>query len=330
MPNGDLEQEVAGLYAEHAVRLLRYAETITRNRDTSRDAVQEVFLRYFAERRYGNRVENPRAWLYRVLHNHLLDRLDRAAMKYEVSAEGADEVLDECVDVETRLEQTQTAREIASRLTRRELDCLRLRVEGLSYQEIAQVLGIRPGTVGRVTAARVCKAPRRGGRGYFPVGEYGRGNRFALGEEDKPIHPDIEILVCHRFGELSRQMEKAVSKHLLQCDACRRDFQRLSAADDTTVPAAPVDDVNSLMIRLRGWERSESGPARNGEALKRRVAGAIEPYLGKRAADTLLQPVREDGRDLLSNVAPLLTMFLGRRAAGNLVTYVVETAIVRT
>jgi len=146
-PNGDLEQEVAALYAEHAVRLLRYAETITRNRDMGKDAVQEVFLRYFAERRYGNSVENPRAWLYRVLHNHLLDRLDRAAMKYEVSAEGADEVLDECVDAEMRLEQTQTAQEIASRLTPRELDCLRLRVEGLSYQEIAQVLGVRPGTV---------------------------------------------------------------------------------------------------------------------------------------------------------------------------------------
>ena len=32
--------------------------------------------------------------------------------------------------------------------TPRELDCLRLRVEGFSYQEIAQVLGVRPGTVG--------------------------------------------------------------------------------------------------------------------------------------------------------------------------------------
>jgi hypothetical protein len=124
-------------------------------------------------------------------------------------------------------------------------------------------------------------------------------------------------------------MEKAVSKHLLQCDACRRNFQRLSAANDVAVAGAPAEEVSSLLVRLRGWERGESASARNGEALKRRVAGAIEPYLGKRAADTLLQPAREDGRDLLSNVAPLLTMFLGRRAAGHLVTHVVETAIVR-
>jgi hypothetical protein len=124
-------------------------------------------------------------------------------------------------------------------------------------------------------------------------------------------------------------MEKTVSKHLVQCDACRRNFERLSAADDAALAAPPVDEVNSLLVRLRGWERGESCTARNAEALKRRVADAIEPYLGKRAADTLLEPVREDGRDLLSNVAPLLTMFLGRRAAGNLVSYVVETSIVR-
>jgi DNA-directed RNA polymerase specialized sigma24 family protein len=67
--SAELEQEVAALYIEHASRLLRYAETLARNQDMGRDAVQEVFLRYFAERRYGNVVENPRAWLYRVLHN---------------------------------------------------------------------------------------------------------------------------------------------------------------------------------------------------------------------------------------------------------------------
>ena len=147
-PNDELEQEVAALYLEHGPRLLRYAETLARNRDTGRDAVQEVFLRYFAKRRNASCVENPHAWLYRVLHNHLLDRLDCAAMKCEVSAEAADQVPDQCVDAEMRLVETQTAKEIASRLTPRELDCLRLRVEGFSYQEIAQVLGVSPGTVG--------------------------------------------------------------------------------------------------------------------------------------------------------------------------------------
>jgi len=106
------------------------------------------------------------------------------------------------------------------------------------------------------------------------------------------------------------------------------EFQRLGAAGDPAAPAV-ADELNSLLVRLRGWESGASRLVRSGEELKRRVAGAIEPYLGKRAADTLLAPVRDDGRDLLSGVAPLLTMFLGRRAAGPLVSHIVETAIVR-
>ena len=134
--------------------------------------------------------------------------------------------------------------------------------------------------------------------------------------------------MCHRFGELPLQLEKSVSQHLIACDACRIEFQRLSAAGDPAPPAM-ADELNSLLVRLRGWESSESRLVRNGEELKRRVAGAIEPYLGKGAAATLLAAVRSDGGNLLSGVAPLLTMFLGRRAAGPLVSHIVETAIVR-
>lgn len=143
------------------------------------------------------------------------------------------------------------------------------------------------------------------------------------------MHPDIETLVCHCYGELSPQMEKTVARHLLACETCRLEFRRLSAALDTTAPPMPADDVGGLLSRLRTWESGESQPERNSEALKRRVAGSIEPYLGKAAAAALLQPVREDGRNLLSNVAPVLTTFLGRRAAGPLVSCVVDTAIMR-
>jgi hypothetical protein len=106
------------------------------------------------------------------------------------------------------------------------------------------------------------------------------------------------------------------------------EFERLSAAEAPAAPAA-ADQLDSLLVRLRGWQSAESRLVSSGEKLKQRVAAVIEPYLGKGATDTLLAPVRDDGRDLFSNVAPLLTMFLGRRAAGPLVTYVVENAIVR-
>ena len=144
----DLAREVALLYEEHAARLARYAYTLVNNRDAGRDAVQEVFLRYFAERRYGHNVLNPRAWLYRALHNYLMDQLQSPASKYEVASEGVLQISAGHEPAESLLEHTQTAQQIVSRLTPRELDCLRLRAQGLSYGEIAGKLGIRAGTVG--------------------------------------------------------------------------------------------------------------------------------------------------------------------------------------
>src|SRR5437899_10194893 len=82
-----LEAEIVALYEECASGLLRYAQSLTRCPDKARDAVQEAFLRYFAERRYGRVVEHPRAWMYQVLRNYSLDRLTSAAAMREVPEE---------------------------------------------------------------------------------------------------------------------------------------------------------------------------------------------------------------------------------------------------
>jgi len=143
----ELEAEVASLHEQYSAELLAYAASMARSQDTARDAVQEIFLRYFVERTYGREVNHPRAWLYRVLRNYLLDRLDSAAVRREVGPENAAEVPDQTRDPEGAVFGEQMARQIQAVLSPREMDCVRLRADGLSYDEIAAVLGIRPGTV---------------------------------------------------------------------------------------------------------------------------------------------------------------------------------------
>ena len=114
--------------------------------------MQEAFLRYFIESSYGRDIKNPRAWLYQVLRNDLTDRINSASAKREVAAEHIDQVPSDGHDPEMSVERSQTAREFAASLSGRELECLRLRTEGLSYEEIGFAMGVRTGTVGALLA----------------------------------------------------------------------------------------------------------------------------------------------------------------------------------
>ena len=155
----ELEQELLRLYEDHASALSRYAASFAQNQEGARDAVQEVFLRYFIERRYGRIIENPRAWLYHVLRNYLLDWRRRVDNR-EVIAENLDHLAGGQQNPERLLQRSETARELEGILSQREFECLRLRAEGLDYAEVAEVMGIRTGTVGALLS-RVQQKIRR-------------------------------------------------------------------------------------------------------------------------------------------------------------------------
>ena len=159
LATSELDQEVVRLYREHAAALSRYAASFAQNQDSARDAVQEAFLRYFVERRYGRIIGNPRAWLYHVLRNYLLD-WNRRVNQREVIAENLDHMQSGQQNPERILQSSEIARELRSVLSEREFECLRLRAEGLDYAEICSVMGIRIGTVGALLS-RVQKKIRR-------------------------------------------------------------------------------------------------------------------------------------------------------------------------
>jgi RNA polymerase sigma-70 factor, ECF subfamily len=161
--SNDLEVEVVAVYEQHAAELLAYAVSLAGSQDRAADAVQEALLRYFIERSYGRKIEHTRAWLYRVLRNYVLDRLGSAAARHEVSPDGLPDVAGPNQDPESRLRFSQTARQVASELTPRELECLRLRADELSYEEIATVMGVHPGTVSALLT-RVHKKLRKAGK----------------------------------------------------------------------------------------------------------------------------------------------------------------------
>jgi len=160
----DLELEVGRVHCQYCAELVSYAALIVRSQDAARDAVQEAFLRYFVERRYGREIEYPQAWLYRVVRNYLLDSMDTLAARHEVNEDQAGDVRDQKRSPEEILRCAQMAQQIATLLSPREMECLRLRADGMSYDEIADAMGIASGTVSALLT-RVHKKLRDAAKG---------------------------------------------------------------------------------------------------------------------------------------------------------------------
>lgn len=104
-------------------------------------------------------------------------------------------------------------------------------------------------------------------------------------------------------------------------------MQSLSAAFDGD--AAELADAGMLANLLNGMRKLEVACQQPGrtETAKHRVAQELQPFLGVQATDTILHDVAEGS--LLSSVEAALTLFLGCRAATNLVSHIVDRAIVR-
>jgi len=76
--------------------------------------------------------------------------------------DAAAQVADERQDVEIGYQQSEAFQSALASLSRRERECLQLRLEGFGYDEIARILQIRPGTVGALLA-RCLKKLRKAG-----------------------------------------------------------------------------------------------------------------------------------------------------------------------
>jgi RNA polymerase sigma-70 factor (ECF subfamily) len=141
------QRQVGALYEQYGEEFLHYALALAHDEELARDALQESFMRYFVALCRGDEIGVPRAWIYRVLHNYLLDRIKEARSRSEchLRARWCDS---RHQDIEGQCFRGEFLRLIRSVLTAREYDCVRLRTQGLRYQEIAATMDLTSGTVG--------------------------------------------------------------------------------------------------------------------------------------------------------------------------------------
>ena len=136
----------------HLDAAFNYARWLTRDESDAEDVVQDACLRAV---RYLHtlRDADARSWLFAIVRNAWYGRLSRKSRTAERTPYDADrdEQPDEAPDPEEQLMQRSTVTAVRLALERlpadfREVMVLR-ELEGLSYKEIATVLGVPIGTV---------------------------------------------------------------------------------------------------------------------------------------------------------------------------------------
>ena len=145
------------VYSRYATMVYNLALRLAGDADEAADLTQEIFLRIFRHLDSFSGRSALKTWIFRVALNHCRERLSRFRPQTQPIAEEPDEdaggvrLADPGRDPEELAVAADLGRQVARGLARlpapfREAVVLR-DLQGLSYEEIAAVLGVRTGTV---------------------------------------------------------------------------------------------------------------------------------------------------------------------------------------
>ncbi len=160
-PNSD--DLIEGLFREHYPKVVGMLTRLTGDRGRAEELASDAFCKLSGRRRILEH-ENLTAWLYRAATNAGLDALRsnarRKRREQNAKPTGAGAAEDALQGI-LRAERCRRVRLILGGLKARDAQLLLLRAEGLAYRELADVLGIHPGSVGTLLARAEAEFERK-------------------------------------------------------------------------------------------------------------------------------------------------------------------------
>jgi len=133
------------LYDASAPRLLRYAESLTRNRADAEDALQSGLVKIARKPERLADAEKPWAYLVRVIRNEALKIVQRRRNGISLAV-----ILQAWRPVECQLELAETREQVqiaVSQLPPEQAEVVALKIwEGFTFAEIAELIGESPNT----------------------------------------------------------------------------------------------------------------------------------------------------------------------------------------
>ena len=187
------------LYRKHAGDVYRYALVVLRNQADAEDVTQTTFLNAYRAFEKGERPQKPQNWLIAIAHNVCRQRFRQAQRR--PAEVGFEEELAESVVEEDALSADDIRRALGHLAFNQRSALVMRELEGRSYQEIAEILGVSVSAVETLIF---------------------RARRALREQLEQSIScQEAELAISRQLdGRLPRKEKGALRAHLRECDDC--------------------------------------------------------------------------------------------------------------
>lgn len=222
------------LHERYRSRLLAYArQMLAGSQAEPEDILQDVFMRAADVLREDDRKVTVRPWLYRVAHNRCIDELRRPKPSQADLADVSRLPTSDPVDITQRREELRRLVADVAQLPEQQRSALLMReLEGLSYRELSEALGV---SVGAVKSLLV--------RARVSLVEAGEARDATCAEIRS------ELAAAHDAG---RRASGRTRRHLRYCSGCRAYRERLRAVGQGLNGLAPSPGPLATLWKLLG------------------------------------------------------------------------------
>ena len=152
---GTVMSEFGRLIEQEIPRLRRYARALTRDIEQADDLVQNCLVRALAKERLWQFGTNLRAWLFTVLHNGHINSVRRSIREQTDAVAATESFARAQSEPSARLDLLDVEQAIRKLPEPQRRVILLIGLEGMRFDEAAEMLGVPVGTVrSRIARAR--------------------------------------------------------------------------------------------------------------------------------------------------------------------------------
>ena len=246
------------LYRKHAGDVYRYALVVLRNEADAEDVTQTTFLNAYRAIANGEKPRTPQNWLIAIAHNVCRQRFRQSQRRPNEIALN-EELAEAPLEEEERVSAEDIRRALGHLAFNQRAALVMRELEGRSYQEIAEILGLS------VSAVETLIFRAR------------RALREQL-EEGITCH-EAELAISRQLDDrLARSERGALRAHLRECEDCSRFARRQRAQRGAIKSLAliPLPATLNSFFGQHGGSAAAGGSAAlgGGIAIKAAAIGA--------------------------------------------------------